>query len=174
MVRHLTIGATCLGVAMLLGAGVVIGQLWTWSSSAEQRIGSAGDELNSANEQLREARHQVKSAGTRYTSLESTFTESEREREELAKTASGLRRDLLKLEAQNAELQKAADRAVTLSDEVVDLHQQLAQATSDSGSDQDSLESDVLVLVEKREATAAEDEPRYDNSGWKSISTSSP
>ena len=104
MARHLMIATICLETGLLLGSGVVIGQLWVRSADAEKRAEETGSQWQASQVKLEQAQRQI----DRLTADGRSFAEqlataeslSARQQEELER----VRLSVTTLEAQNESL----------------------------------------------------------------------
>lgn len=188
MRRHLLIATVVIGGFMLLGSGVMILQLWTRSSQAENRIAALQRESQSAKQLSQQRTTELQDAEFQLVQLTEEQGRARRFQGEQTEQIEDLRRRLTESEAQNEELKKVARTAVALSDQVVALREQLAAAkvastrssaapANASGPMGTGSRSKLVAVAERRTSVQrpVEDEkPAYDDSGWTSAATAQP
>ncbi len=167
--KQLTIAAMFLGTGALLGCGVSIAQLWKRSQLAETQASDLESELNETKETSQALQVQVRDVRRSRGKLELDHDRVIQERDQAWQDAEELRTKVARLQAQNEELEKAAQRAVQLSEQVAELQHRLG---NEEGSEQlTAATKDTLVRVRKPLVPAAP-LPQVDDGGWKSVADS--
>ena len=125
MLRHVAIATICIETALLLGGGVVIGQLWMRSDEAEASNRDLKTSVAQFEEQITEAQTAAKGEVKKRQELEQQLADIDRDRLLTSQDFTSLQKKFAQLEAQNVELEKAADKAVELSKKVAELQHEL-------------------------------------------------